>query len=442
MNSGNPGNIQYYYVSIVSLWNNVNHNSFPDLQYIQSLMDKEKSSNQSVSDGIPFDPFTSTEELSFGNYFEENEKIRALYPSEGDVIVEGRFGNSIRFGSSAPTQVPRNDWSTEAENGKPVVIIRNGQREITSPNPWDPVFENINQDGSSIYMLSEQPLRAFNPAYNNLQSLNINYVGAGDTSQEIVSNLENLIGLGDDFSGDDNPTTPYQLGEVIPSSLSLEDTEALGKELTLAYLEKGYERKENKWELNITGVRTKGKRVTNKFDDWLIVDFIDESDTPQLYQFPITTQPGDDWVLKPYTSLGAAILKPGQYKNAYKWGIHKTYEAIVDATDLVVFRDPNKDLVYDDPNLDTQTGEFGINIHRSNPTGTSVNVNQWSAGCQVFANSEDFKVFLNILGKSYQQLGKSKTEIRYTYTLLEEDDVQKAIDKLKPIELPTKPLRV
>ena len=34
-----------------------------------------------------------------GNYFKQNFDARKLLPREGDFILEGRFGNSIRFGS-------------------------------------------------------------------------------------------------------------------------------------------------------------------------------------------------------------------------------------------------------------------------------------------------------------------------------------------------------
>lgn len=424
MNEGNPTAVKYYYLTVTSLWNNIQHNAFPDLKFIESKQLSDNPSNQSVSNGVSNNPFDSIEELKFGDTFEENEKIRSLLPSEGDVIIEGRFGNSIRFGSSVPKQKPINDWSTEAENGKPVILIRNGQKDEVSNNPWDPIFEDINKDGSSIYMLSGQPLRAFQPAYINLQSLNLNLTSAGSTSQDIVSNLENMTGLGGDFDGNANPSYSSNYvatGQVVSSSLSLEDQDKLQQEIKDLYDANNFEYKEDIWDVNVTGVRAPGKTVTNLFDDTLILTYKDESNQTQTYQFPITTQPGVPWLKEPYTSVGAAILKPGQYKDAFRFGRHgeSGYEAIVDTKDLVVFRDPNRDLVYDDPNLPTQTGEFGINIHRSNPSGTSKLVNKWSAGCQVFANSEDFKVFLNILTKSYQYKGISKSKFRITYTLIE-----------------------
>jgi hypothetical protein len=43
------------------------------------------------------------------------------------MIFEGRFGNSIRFGSSNPRG--KNNWSENSSEGEPITIISNG------PNP-------------------------------------------------------------------------------------------------------------------------------------------------------------------------------------------------------------------------------------------------------------------------------------------------------------------
>jgi len=42
----------------------------------------------------------------------------------------------------------------------------------------------------------------------------------------------------------------------------------------------------------------------------------------------------------------------------------------------------------------TQTGLFGVNIHRAAATGTSSRVNGYSAGCQVWATAGDFNAFM------------------------------------------------
>jgi len=61
---------------------------------------------------------------------------------------------------------------------------------------------------------------------------------------------------------------------------------------------------------------------------------------------------------------------------------------------------------------------FGINIHRASLTGKTINVNQWSAGCQDFADSGQFNSFISICEKAEKYWGK-----RFSYTLLNFSDL-------------------
>ena len=88
--------------------------------------------------------------------------IKPLLPYEGDYILEGRFGNSIRFGATARSEVipisQSNNWSTgtKGEIGDPITIIRNGQSVTLDNQGWVHTLENINTDPSSIYLTSNQ----------------------------------------------------------------------------------------------------------------------------------------------------------------------------------------------------------------------------------------------------------------------------------------------
>ena len=97
-------------------------------------------------------------------------------PYEGDVTVEGRFGNSIRFGSTInneKTPSP-NRWSNEGEIGNPITILRNGQRnDDLYANNFDHIIEDIDKDDSSIYLCSKQQLSSFIPASFNDASYNV-----------------------------------------------------------------------------------------------------------------------------------------------------------------------------------------------------------------------------------------------------------------------------
>ena len=96
----------------------------------------------------------------------------------GDVINQGRFGNSIRFGSTnirPDNNKGINNWSEIGQTGDPILILRNGQPTssfLLPENSWDPITENINNDQSSIYLTSTQkiPIKASNTTYSSYES--------------------------------------------------------------------------------------------------------------------------------------------------------------------------------------------------------------------------------------------------------------------------------
>ena len=89
----------------------------------------------------------------------------------GDLLYEGRFGNSIRLGSTAKSKSEyKNSWSTNGKNGDPITIIRNGQPGNSSNEGWLPITENLKNDLSSLYLTSYQRLSTFSVASENYSS--------------------------------------------------------------------------------------------------------------------------------------------------------------------------------------------------------------------------------------------------------------------------------
>ena len=168
-----------YYINIVSLWNHPHHNAYP-LNSSAPPPPQQKDYAQTQAGSVRRVTDQSTE-IFLGKTFKERANIHPLLPFEGDVIHEGRWGNSIRLGSTVQNRP--NNWSQTGTDGDPLIIIRNGQGKQTDQG-WIPVVENINNDDSSIYIASTQnvPLKAASTSYvsyvNNIPTSPSKYAGS------------------------------------------------------------------------------------------------------------------------------------------------------------------------------------------------------------------------------------------------------------------------
>jgi hypothetical protein len=173
-----------YYVSLVSLWNHPHHNAYPENPNTPpSSQAKDYTQTQAGSVRRVTDQST---EIFLGQTFKERSNIHPLLPFEGDVIQEGRWGNSIRFGSTVNGR--QNNWSSIGTNGDPIILIRNGQSTDASDEGWVPITEDINKDLSSIYSTSTQkiPLEASSISY-------VSYKSDAPTNPKEYSNSSQII---------------------------------------------------------------------------------------------------------------------------------------------------------------------------------------------------------------------------------------------------------
>ena len=156
-----------YYLDVISLWNHPHHNAYPtNPNILPPSQQKDYLQTQAGSVRRVTDQST---EINLGNTFKERSNIHPLLPFEGDVIYEGRWGNSIRIGSTV--QNTPNNWSNIGTNGDPILILRNGQGTQTQEG-WIPTTEDINNDDSSIYLSSTQqiPLEASSTNYTSYKN--------------------------------------------------------------------------------------------------------------------------------------------------------------------------------------------------------------------------------------------------------------------------------
>ena len=172
------------------------------------------------------------------------------------------------------------------------------------------------------------------------------------------------------------------------------------------------------YDVNIVGVRNSatGNKVTNVFDDIITISYKDETGAWVYKEWMNTTEPGKKGVMEYHNAAGVARLVEGQYRGSHALGLHQgKYEALRQVNPVKVYRDDNKDLVYDENKI--TEGVYGINIHKAGQDSTWVE--NWSAGCQVFKRVKDFDEFMKIVKKSKKIHGNS-----FTYTLIESNDIK------------------
>jgi hypothetical protein len=170
------------------------------------------------------------------------------------------------------------------------------------------------------------------------------------------------------------------------------------------------------FDVNIVGVRSELKpdAVTNIFDDLITVSY-KENGVWKFHSWPATVDPGTKGVREFRNPRGVARLVEGQYRRSHRLGLHQgKYQALTQVSELPVYRDNNKNMVFDESVI--HRGVFGINIHKAGRDSTWVE--NWSEGCQVFKRSKDFDEFMSIMRKAAKIHGNS-----FTYTLLKSTDI-------------------
>jgi hypothetical protein len=121
-----------------------------------------------ISNSIKNEDELPLESHRFGNYFRPDNRVRQLKHFEGDTLIQGRMGNSIRFGNSK--------MDPSGKGLAPNLILRAGQgkdleENIPGKSPFGIILEDINADASSIWLVSDQHV-PFEPATTDNGSFN------------------------------------------------------------------------------------------------------------------------------------------------------------------------------------------------------------------------------------------------------------------------------
>jgi len=146
---------QWFYTRKLNITRKITQNSFYVLNNELSVASDQMKADRypPVQGGSPTRVHAVDDVIDLGPQYIENRKILQLKHFAGDLIIQGRFGNSIRFGSSTIV------GHTELQS--PNIILRVGQNKVdpfeSRPGSLNALtLEDINKDDSSIYVVSEQ----------------------------------------------------------------------------------------------------------------------------------------------------------------------------------------------------------------------------------------------------------------------------------------------
>jgi hypothetical protein len=195
----NTANQSYFYLKPLGVWNHPHHDAYPNL--VKSNNPKQSQDYKATENGVVRQVTDGSTEIDLNspinpsqNTFVEKTNIHPLMPYMGDSLMEGRYGQSIRFGSTAKSKSEiSNNWSSAGNNGDPIMILRNGQPTNVSDRGWIPITENISQDLSSIYLTSYQTI-PFSIANENFVSYTTKPITpASYANPQIILNSSRVI---------------------------------------------------------------------------------------------------------------------------------------------------------------------------------------------------------------------------------------------------------
>jgi hypothetical protein len=165
---GSVDDVSFYYFQPINIWNSNHHNAIPNPIGESGLPPSQQQDYEQTSNGAVRRVTDGSTEIELGDTFKERLDIKPIQPYEGDVIKEGRWGQSLRFGSTVKSAKITNTWSKTGEDGDPITILRNAQFD-DGKDPWIPQVEDINKEGSAIYFTSTQtvPIEVSSKSYKS-----------------------------------------------------------------------------------------------------------------------------------------------------------------------------------------------------------------------------------------------------------------------------------
>jgi hypothetical protein len=384
-NSSDEHRPQSFYLPVVNIFNGVNHNIYSNYE---------------------------SEDSDKGKYFKEKNKITPLFPLEGDFILEGRFGNSIRMGGSAdpdkigdtithPTQNKKEGnnlhtkipWSNNKNTtSDPIIIIKNEQKQslLDSGKSY---IENIDTDGSSIYLTSTQNISNLNDIIPKdvfpPKSMNSYATKRKLLTSEDYRDLDTSLYTDEDISDNIGGDLEYSVYENKVSNPRAEDQfnldNAEGSDIYQAGL--------------VVQVNPTGSDGKTYDEGLLLLDEILKEQNDISEDSYIQSFVGDGEDINPYYSIDELKQLEKEWESTYTF-IPEDYDEL----ETITYIDPTTNLPYEwaDPKAVIGQWHDGSNFTAYHATKSTSHPNNPIRSEQHFKNIQNvFNNFLKPLGRRY-----------------------------------------
>ena len=150
---------EYYYTPQVNIFNHPNNSSYQGFS-TRFLNDRSNNDETIEKDNTGIVENKSANQVrTLGDNFLSNFNFRQIIPEEGSVTLNGRFGNSIRLGSNIKNSL-QNSPNIKLRAGQLQDATKFGEENLVEDLDSKPISagveENINSDGSSLWMTTDE----------------------------------------------------------------------------------------------------------------------------------------------------------------------------------------------------------------------------------------------------------------------------------------------
>jgi hypothetical protein len=178
----------FYYMNDVNIQSSINYNGVPTSGKVPV---SNTTSYQNASYGVVSSPDQSQPER-VKKTFKPLDGQNSLQLFEGDIVMEGRSGNSVRLSSTINglTGITKQPTWTSGNPGDPIMILSNTKKNSSTKGFR---IEDINKDDSSIYLTSTQriPLKLAGPT--TVTNINIGTFTQDLSGKQIIMSSDRIV---------------------------------------------------------------------------------------------------------------------------------------------------------------------------------------------------------------------------------------------------------